>query len=78
MGVRNPANLMTVEELIQNGLTVSRKFPISEETRNERGLLFGMVKQRYGSNTAIREAGLFTKVQYFVPATGERGTYALA
>lgn len=78
MGARNPANQMTVEELIQNGLTVSKKFPISDEAWNERGLLFGMVKQRYGSNTAIREAGLFTSVQYFVPTTGERGTYALA
>jgi len=79
MGARNPANLMTVEELIQNGLTVSRKFPVSEETRNERGLLFGMVKQRYGNNNAIRAVGLFTTVQYFVPAgSGDRGTYALA
>lgn len=78
MGARNPANQMTVEELIRNGLTVSKKFPVSEEAWNERGLLFSMVKQRYGNNTAIREAGLFASVQYFVPAIGERGTYALA
>lgn len=79
MGARNPANQMSVEELIRNGLTVSKKFPISDEAKNERGLLLGMVKQRYGNNNAIRAAGLFTTVQYFVPVgSGDRGTYALA
>ena len=70
---------MTVEELIRNGLTVSKKFPIDEEMKNERSLLFGMVKQRYRNNNAIRAAGLLTTVQYFIPTgSGDRGTYALA
>jgi len=80
MGKRNPANEMTVEELIGNGLTVSKKFPVVEELKEEYGLLLASIERRFKSSSALRDAELMTTVQYFVPERKgtERGTYEQA
>ena len=39
MGKRNIANEMSVEKLIGNGMSVSKKFDVDPDTKNEFGML---------------------------------------
>ena len=80
MGKRNTANEMSVEELIGNGMTVSKKFDVDPDTKNEFGMLLAQISQRYPSASALRDAELQASVQHFVSEgkKGTRGTYQLA
>ena len=49
MGKRNIANEMSVEELIGNGMTVSKKFDVDPDTKNEFGTLLAQISQRFPS-----------------------------
>lgn len=80
MAKRNIANEMSVEELIGNGMTVSKKFDVDPDTKDEFGTLLAHISQRYPSSSALRDAGLQASVQHFVSEgkKGTRGTYQLA
>jgi len=80
MAKRNKANEMSVEELIGNGMTVSKKFDVDPDTKNEFGMLLAQISQRYPSTSALRDAELQASVQHFVSEgkKGTRGTYELA
>ena len=80
MGKRNIANEMSVEELIGNGMSVSKKFDVDPDTKNEFGMLLAQISQRYPSTSALRDAELHASVQHFVNESkkGSRGTYQLA
>ena len=80
MAKRNKANEMSVEELIGNGMTVSKKFDVDPDTKNEFGMLLAQISQRYPSTSALRDAELHASVQHFVSEgkKGTRGTYELA
>ena len=80
MGKRNIANEMSVEELIGNGMTVSKKFDVDPDTKNEFGTLLAQISQRFPSTSALRGAELQASVQHFVreDKKGTRGTYQLA
>ena len=80
MAKRNKANEMSVEELIGNGMTVSKKFDVDPDIKNEFGMLLAQISQRYPSTSALRDAELQASVQHFVSEgkKGTRGTYELA
>ena len=80
MGKRNIANEMSVEELIGNGMSVSKKFDVDPDTKNEFGMLLAQISQRYPSTSALRDAELQASVQHFVNESKKstRGTYQLA
>ena len=80
MGKRNIANEMSVEELIGNGMSVSKKFDVDPDTKNEFGMLLAQISQRYPSTSALRDVELQASVQHFVNESkkGTRGTYQLA
>ena len=80
MGKRNIANEMSVEKLIGNGMSVSKKFDVDPDTKNEFGMLLAQISQRYPSTSALRDVELQASVQHFVNESkkGTRGTYQLA
>ena len=80
MAKRNIANEMSVEELIGNGMTVSKKFDVDPDTKDEFGTLLAQISQRYPSSSALRDAELQASVQHFVSEgkKGTRGIYQLA